>query len=124
MSSLPPALNFSETEEEIVKKWKEENSFHRQNELSLERGDEVGFSPLGLVSLFIKTLCANFILFLNYVNSINHYVVSRSILHIISSSFSYRSTHFTMVLHSQLDCLTMDTFWQEPSRTPSLVTLP
>eukprot|EP00980_Cylindrotheca_fusiformis_P008117 scaffold1727_cov133-Cylindrotheca_fusiformis.AAC.20 len=40
MSSLPPALNFSETEEGIVKKWKEENSFHLQNELSLERGDE------------------------------------------------------------------------------------
>ena len=42
MSSLPPALNFAETEEGIVKKWKDENSFHRQNELSLERGDEVG----------------------------------------------------------------------------------
>mmetsp|Transcript_45072 Transcript_45072/g.109047 ORF Transcript_45072/g.109047 Transcript_45072/m.109047 type:complete len:1165 (+) Transcript_45072:75-3569(+) len=40
MSSLPPALNFAETEEGIVKKWKEENSFHRQNELSIERGDE------------------------------------------------------------------------------------
>ncbi len=41
MSSLPPALNFPETEEEIVKKWKEEESFRLQNELSLERGDEV-----------------------------------------------------------------------------------
>ena len=41
MSSLPPTLNFAEAEEEIVKKWKEENSFHKQNELSLERGDEV-----------------------------------------------------------------------------------
>jgi len=40
MSSLPPTLNFAETEEEIVKKWKEEDSFRRQNELSLERGDE------------------------------------------------------------------------------------
>jgi isoleucyl-tRNA synthetase len=41
MSSLPPALNFAETEEEIVKKWKEEKSFQLQNELSIERGDEV-----------------------------------------------------------------------------------
>lgn len=41
MSSLPPALNFAETEEVIVKKWKDENSFHLQNELSIERGDEV-----------------------------------------------------------------------------------
>jgi isoleucyl-tRNA synthetase len=41
MSSLPPALNFAETEEGIVKKWKEEKSFQLQNELSIERGDEV-----------------------------------------------------------------------------------
>jgi hypothetical protein len=41
MSSLPPALNFAETEEEIVKKWKDEDSFRLQNQLSLERGDEV-----------------------------------------------------------------------------------
>jgi len=40
MSSLPPALNFAEMEEDIVKKWKEEDAFHRQNQLSKERGDE------------------------------------------------------------------------------------
>ena len=41
MSSLPPALNFAETEEGICKKWKEENSFHQQNKLADERGDDV-----------------------------------------------------------------------------------
>jgi hypothetical protein len=41
MSFLPPALNFAETEEDICKKWKEEDSFLQQNRLSLERGDEV-----------------------------------------------------------------------------------
>ena len=41
MSSLPGALNFAETEADIVKKWTEEDSFRMQNKLSLERGDEV-----------------------------------------------------------------------------------
>ena len=41
MTSLPPALNFAETEEEIVKQWQAEQTFHLQNKLSLERGDEV-----------------------------------------------------------------------------------
>ena len=41
MSSLPPALNFAEAEVEICKKWKEEDSFHQQNKLAEERGDEV-----------------------------------------------------------------------------------
>jgi hypothetical protein len=41
MSSLPPTLNFSEAEEEICKKWKEEDTFRLQNKLSEERGDEV-----------------------------------------------------------------------------------
>ena len=40
MSSLPPALNFAQTEEEICKKWQEEGSFHLQSKLSKERGDE------------------------------------------------------------------------------------
>jgi len=40
MSSLPPALNFADIEEEICKKWKEENSFHQQNKLAEERGDD------------------------------------------------------------------------------------
>jgi isoleucyl-tRNA synthetase len=43
MSSLPPALNFPETEEGICKKWKEEDSFRQQNKLSEERGDDVSF---------------------------------------------------------------------------------
>jgi len=41
MSFLPPALNFAEAEVEICKKWKEEDSFHQQNKLSEERGDDV-----------------------------------------------------------------------------------
>ena len=41
MASLPPALNFPETEEEICKKWKDEDTFRTQDRLSLERGDEV-----------------------------------------------------------------------------------
>ena len=41
MSSLPPTLNFSDAEEEICKKWKEEDTFKMQNKLSKERGDEV-----------------------------------------------------------------------------------
>jgi len=40
MSSLPPALNFADTEVEICKKWKEEDSFHQQDRLAEERGDE------------------------------------------------------------------------------------
>mmetsp|Transcript_17003 Transcript_17003/g.39032 ORF Transcript_17003/g.39032 Transcript_17003/m.39032 type:complete len:1175 (+) Transcript_17003:190-3714(+) len=40
MSSLPPALNFADCEVEICKKWKEEDSFRRQNKLSEERGDD------------------------------------------------------------------------------------
>jgi hypothetical protein len=56
MSSLPPALNFSETEEEIVKKWKEEDSFRLQNQLSIERGDEVCFliRKIGTIGLVAK----------------------------------------------------------------------
>jgi hypothetical protein len=38
---LPPALNFSETEEEICRKWKDEDTFRMQNQLSVDRGDEV-----------------------------------------------------------------------------------
>lgn len=41
MSSLPPALNFAEAEEEICKKWKAEDSFQQQNKLAEERGDDV-----------------------------------------------------------------------------------
>ena len=41
MASLPPALKFSEMEEDICKKWKDEDTFRQQNKLSEERGDEV-----------------------------------------------------------------------------------
>jgi hypothetical protein len=41
MASLPPTLNFSDAEEEICKKWKEEDIFRLQNKLSKERGDKV-----------------------------------------------------------------------------------
>jgi len=40
MASLPPTLNFSEAEEEICKKWKENDTFRLQNKLSKERGDK------------------------------------------------------------------------------------
>jgi hypothetical protein len=54
MSSLPPALNFAETEVGICKKWKEEDSFHQQNKLAEERGDEVSlrFSSLRRIEVF------------------------------------------------------------------------
>jgi len=41
MASLPPALDFPKTEEEICTKWAEEQTFKNQDELALERGDEV-----------------------------------------------------------------------------------
>ncbi|KAL7565166.1 hypothetical protein ACA910_003356 [Epithemia clementina (nom. ined.)] len=40
MSSLPPALDFPAMEEEIVEKWKREDTFRTQNQLSLDRGDK------------------------------------------------------------------------------------
>jgi len=40
-SVLPPALNFSESEEEICKKWSSEDTFHTQDRLAAERGDKV-----------------------------------------------------------------------------------
>jgi hypothetical protein len=41
MSSLPPALDFSATEEEICGRWVKEGTFKAQDRLSCERGDEV-----------------------------------------------------------------------------------
>ena len=41
MANLPPAMNFADAEEHIVKKWKDENTFRVQDKLSLERGDDV-----------------------------------------------------------------------------------
>lgn len=40
MSSLPPALDFVKAEEEVCQKWANESTFHTQNRLSEERGDE------------------------------------------------------------------------------------
>lgn len=40
MASLPTALKFSSVEEEICEKWAKESTFHTQNRLSKERGDE------------------------------------------------------------------------------------
>ena len=41
MSSLPTALDFPETEEEICKRWEEEDTFKQQNKLAKDRNDEV-----------------------------------------------------------------------------------
>lgn len=41
MASLPPALDFAKTEEEICAKWAAEETFKTQDALGLERGDEV-----------------------------------------------------------------------------------
>ena len=41
MSFLPPALDFPKSEEEVCGKWAKESTFHTQNRLSEERGDEV-----------------------------------------------------------------------------------
>jgi hypothetical protein len=38
---LPSTLDFAKTEEEICAKWAAENTFKRQDSLSLERGDKV-----------------------------------------------------------------------------------
>jgi hypothetical protein len=96
MSSLPPALNFAETEEEIVKKWKDEDSFRLQNKLSLERGDEVrGMGGVCSFGAFLVQMCVSYRLFL------------------------FRSTLFTTALHLLPVCLTMGIFWLEPSRIRS-----
>mmetsp|Transcript_9074 Transcript_9074/g.20499 ORF Transcript_9074/g.20499 Transcript_9074/m.20499 type:complete len:1170 (-) Transcript_9074:247-3756(-) len=40
MSNLPPALDFAKTEEEICANWAKEDTFKKQDALSLDRGDE------------------------------------------------------------------------------------
>jgi hypothetical protein len=40
-SHLPPTLDFAKTEEEICAKWAAEDTFKKQDSLSLERGDKV-----------------------------------------------------------------------------------
>jgi hypothetical protein len=49
MSSLPPALDFPAMETAIVAKWKEEDTFHTQDALSLERGDKVRIKYYGFI---------------------------------------------------------------------------
>ena len=41
MSALAGNIDFAKAEEEVCKKWKDENTFRTQNRLSEERGDEV-----------------------------------------------------------------------------------
>ena len=41
MANLPPTLDFAKTEEEICAKWTAEDTFKKQDELSLARGDKV-----------------------------------------------------------------------------------
>lgn len=41
MTTLPPNLNFADTEEEICKQWKESDTFRNQDRLAAERGDKV-----------------------------------------------------------------------------------
>ena len=41
MSTLPTNISFPKEEETIAAKWEKEDSFHTQNRLSKERGDEV-----------------------------------------------------------------------------------
>lgn len=41
MASLPPNLDFAKMEEEICETWAKEETFKKQNSLSLERGDDV-----------------------------------------------------------------------------------
>lgn len=52
MASLPPALDFPKTEEEICAKWAEEQTFKKQDELALERGDEVRLMIAACSSVF------------------------------------------------------------------------
>lgn len=40
MASLPPTINFAKAEEEVCKKWKDEDTFKTQIELSKERNDK------------------------------------------------------------------------------------
>ena len=47
MASLPPALDFPKTEEDICAKWAEEETFKNQDKLALERGDEVNNTMFG-----------------------------------------------------------------------------
>jgi hypothetical protein len=94
MSSLPPAMNFAETEEEICKKWKEDDAFHLQNKLSKERGDEVSTPSADCLFFFTSLL--------------------------INISIARRNSPFMTVLHLPLDCRTTVTFWLVPLKIPSL----
>ena len=50
MANLPPAMNFADAEENIVKKWKDEETFKVQDKLALERGDEVSIAKASIDS--------------------------------------------------------------------------
>mmetsp|Transcript_11932 Transcript_11932/g.22676 ORF Transcript_11932/g.22676 Transcript_11932/m.22676 type:complete len:91 (-) Transcript_11932:904-1176(-) len=43
MANLPGALDFAKTEEEICAKWAAEETFKKQDSLSIDRGDEVRY---------------------------------------------------------------------------------
>ena len=106
MSSLPPALNFAEAEDEICKKWKEENSFHRQNELSEERGDDVSW-----LGHLICTVAPHSVV--EYETSANHIAN----ISFASSFFSnVRNTFSSTDPLSRQACRTTDTFLLVPSR--------
>ena len=115
MSSLPPALNFAETEEGICKKWKEENSFHQQNKLADERGDDVSEKSQALL---IMT---------NLWQSAKKWfavTVTKSIILVVSSQYfsiphmTDRNSSFSMAHHLPQVYRIMDIFSQELLRTP------
>ena len=54
MANLPPTMNFADAEENIVKKWKDEDTFKVQDKLALERGDEVSGAKAYIVTFASK----------------------------------------------------------------------
>ena len=123
MSSLPPALNFAEMEEDVCKQWKEGETFAMQDKLSRERGDKVRIvkrtwlgscCPARLSSLVpwfyhLLPLCRDAVCLLSVV-----------LLHFFHPSkqntknnliLFCRSTHFTMDHRLRLDYHIMDIFW-------------
>jgi hypothetical protein len=106
MASLPPTLNFSDAEEEICKKWKEEDTFRLQNKLSKERGDAVSTYLTVEYSMQFDWQVT--------VRLTRSFAFFATLLPMI---FSHRNTPFTMALHLPLACRIMDTSWPAPSRT-------
>jgi hypothetical protein len=130
MSSLPPALDFPAMETAIVAKWKEEDTFHTQDALSLERGDKVRilliylqwWSSAFLDSHQTRLLACRHIwcsaLFLSAIFRSRPFSRPPLVRHVP------RNSHFTMVLPLPRDCRITVTFWRVPSRIPSPVTRP